>query len=126
MIEYRNKTASYKTIVNEAGTCYRFFCDLSGLSICTTKPLHTDTEEEALALAWQSEGKKHFNQCQRCGKWVCDAMFNADVLECVACAPWENNPLYCPYCGIKLPLGDNFCRKCGKKLKYGEVVWHDD
>ena len=33
-----------------------------------------------------------FNPCGRCGRWVSDVMYNADVHECVACAPWENLP----------------------------------
>lgn len=121
MAEQRNTTASYKTIADGGGVRYRFFCDLSGLSVCTTKPIRADTEQEGLLLAWQTEGKANFNQCHKCGKWVCDAMYNADVLECVECAPWENAPSYCPHCGEKLPQGDSFCRKCGAKLRYGEV-----
>lgn len=56
-------------------------------------------------MAWEQEGKQHFNQCRRCGRWVSDVMYNADVLECVGCTPWENVPKYCARCGKKLPPG---------------------
>ena len=126
MAVHKNKTASYKTIADVGGTRYRFFCDLSGMAVCTTKPIRADTPEEELQLAWKNEGRQQFNQCHKCGRWVCDALYNADVLECVACAPWENIPSFCPHCGEKSPPDDTFCRKCGKKLQYGEVVECDD
>jgi membrane protease subunit (stomatin/prohibitin family) len=34
------------------------------------------------------EGKEHFHQCLRCGKWVCpDVCWNEQVEQCGACAP---------------------------------------
>lgn len=34
------------------------------------------------------EGKQHFHQCQRCGKWVCpEVCWNAKVHLCGVCAP---------------------------------------
>jgi hypothetical protein len=34
------------------------------------------------------EGKQHFHQCSRCGKWVCpEACWNAKANQCEACAP---------------------------------------
>ncbi len=121
MGERQNKTARYKIISDAGGNRYRFFCDLSGLAVCTTKPIRADTEKEGLALAWETEGRQHFDRCHKCGRWVCGAMYNPDVCECVACAPWENLPSYCPHCGAKLPSGDLYCRECGVKLRYREV-----
>jgi hypothetical protein len=44
---------------------------------------HDSALEEAVV-----EGKKHFHQCSRCGKWVCpDVCWNADANMCDGCAP---------------------------------------
>jgi len=92
---------------------------LSGALLCTTKPYSAETPERELELAWENEGRKHFDLCHKCGKWVIEAMFNADALECVACAPWENTPEYCKFCGKKVSASDAVCPACGKQLIYG-------
>ncbi len=28
---------------------------------------------------------RYFNQCRRCGEWVCDEMYDPDRLECIGC-----------------------------------------
>jgi len=112
------KTAPYKCIADAGGIRYRFYCHLSGAHVCTTGPYRADTPEQALALAWDREGKQHFNVCHRCGRWVSDAMFNAEVLECVDCAPYEALPRYCKHCGVKLHTHGKTCPACGKPLFY--------
>ena len=43
--------------------------------------------DEALVSAVQ-EGKQHFHQCTRCGKWVCPQIcWNTQVGQCTECAP---------------------------------------
>ena len=43
--------------------------------------------DEALARA-VAEGKEHFHQCSRCGKWVCpEVCWNAAAGQCEECAP---------------------------------------
>ncbi len=43
--------------------------------------------DAALAKA-VDEGKQHFHQCSRCGKWVCpDACWNEKAGQCEDCAP---------------------------------------
>jgi len=113
------RTAAYKIISDSGGNRYRFYCDLSGALLCTTKPYSAETPERELELAWENEGRKHFDLCHKCGKWVIEAMFNADALECVACAPWENTPEYCKFCGKKVSASDAVCPACGKQLIYG-------
>lgn len=115
----KNKTAAYKIISDSGGNRYRFYCDLSGALLCTTKPYREPAPDKELLLAWETEGKSHFCLCHKCGKWVIDAMYNADALECVACAPWENTPDYCKFCGEKVSASDTVCPKCGKQLIYG-------
>lgn len=112
------KTASYRAVAEEDGNRYHFYCDLSGALVCTTQVYHADTPEVELRLAWETQGKAEFNHCKKCGKWVSDVMYNADVHECVECAPWQEVPNYCPQCGRKLPEPEWFCPRCGAKLLY--------
>lgn len=115
----KRKTAYYKVIADSGGNRYQFFCDLTGALLCTTKAYRETGPDAELELAWEGEGKNHFQLCHKCGKWVIDAMYNADVLECVACAPWENTPEYCKYCGTKVSVSDYVCPKCNAHLIYG-------
>lgn len=117
-----HKTARYRIIADAGGNRYRFYCDASGMAVCTTKPIRADTREEELRLAWETEGRQYFNRCTKCGRWISDKMYNADVLQCVDCAPWQNKPNYCAHCGEKITDSDVFCRKCGVRLRYGEVT----
>lgn len=87
-----SKTANFRVLQEDDGIRYQFFCALSGAHVCTTRPIQADTSEQALHLAWESEGRHHFNQCSKCGNWVIDAMYNVDVLACVDCAPFEEAP----------------------------------
>ncbi len=118
-------TASYKIQTTEQGNCYLFFCQASGLAVCTTKPVRGNTQKEELQMAWQSEGRSYFNQCHKCGRWVSNVMYNADTLECVDCSPWEDMAEYCPSCGVHTRQGDEYCRKCGKKLLYEGVIGNE-
>ena len=114
----RVSTAKYRIMSDAGGNRYRFYCDASGALVCTTKPYHAETPEEALTQAWENEGKPEFNRCRKCGKWVSDVMYNADVHECVECAPWQEVPNYCPCCGKELSGPERFCPGCGAKLLY--------
>ena len=115
-------TAKYRVIADSGGSRYRFFCDVSGMALCTTDPIRGDTQEEELKTAWETEGRQHFNRCSKCGKWVSDPMYNADILQCVDCAPWQEKPNYCSHCGIAIAPSDRYCTACGAHLRYGEVV----
>src|SRR4028119_2383574 len=43
--------------------------------------------DDALAKAVE-EGKQHFHQCSRCGRWVCpEVCWNANAVQCEECAP---------------------------------------
>lgn len=114
------KTAAYKIISDSGGgRMVQFFCAASGMLLCTVGPIRAGREEDALRIAWENEGKKHFNLCHKCGRWVSAIMYNADTLQCVDCSPWENAPKYCKTCGARVSLGDVYCPKCGAELKYG-------
>lgn len=119
MGEERPRTAAYRITDDPDGRVVRFFCDASGMLLCTTAPIQAADEEETLQIAWESEGKKHCNLCRKCGRFVSAVMYNADVLECVDCSPWENAPKYCKACGAKVATGDVYCSLCGAVLKYG-------
>lgn len=58
------------------------------------------------------------SRCHKCGRWVIDAMYNADVLECVECAPWEGEPVFCKTCGSKASAPGRVCPVCGELLTY--------
>lgn len=113
------ETATYK-IVNEAdGDRFLFFCDVTGAHVCTTKKTYrSDTPKQTLKLAWLEEGMRYFNRCHKCGKWVVDAAYNAEVLECVECAPYECEPNFCKNCGAKIEDLSLQCKVCGKPLLY--------
>ena len=118
------KTATHKVLADGGGYRFMFYCDLSGAHICTTKEIYYgDTQEEALKSAWQSEGRSHFNQCRKCGKWVSLAMYNVDVLECVECAPFEAEAKFCKNCGARIEEPTKLCPKCGKPLTYSGKEW---
>ena len=71
------KTAAYRVVTDsEGGRIFRFCCDISGELGCVTHPIHADTEEAALEIAWETEGKWEFNHCPQCGRYVSSAMFN--------------------------------------------------
>ena len=115
-----NRTAKHKIVTDGGGYRFIFYCDVSDAHVCTTGQIYQgDSEEEALLAAWQAEGREHFNRCHKCGKWVIDAMYNADALECVGCAPWEDTPEFCKFCGAKVSASDSVCPKCGEHLIYG-------
>ena len=115
-------TAKYRVIADSGGSRYRFFCDVSGMALCTTSPVRGNTQAEELKTAWETEGKQHFNRCSKCGKWVSDPMYNADMLQCVDCAPWQERPKYCSHCGKQIEPSARYCDVCGTRLRYGEVV----
>ena len=115
----KKKTAHYKIISDSGGNRYKFFCDLTEALFCTTVAYNEADPAKELELAWEKEGKKNFQLCHKCGKWVIDAMYNADALECVACAPWEDTPKFCKFCGTRVSASDAICPECGKHLIYG-------
>ena len=115
----KKKTAHYKIISDSGGNRYNFFCDMTGALFCTTEAYNEADPGKELELAWEKEGKKNFQLCHKCGKWVIDAMYNADALECVGCAPWEDTPEFCKFCGEKVSATDSVCPGCGEHLIYG-------
>lgn len=112
-------TAKYKIIAEPDGNRYQFFCEASGVLVHTTNPIRAVSPKEELYIAWTTEGRAHFDQCKKCGRWVSTVMYNADVLECVDCNPWELPPNFCKQCGTKISSSDVYCSKCGAKLRYG-------
>ena len=114
----KRRTAAYKIIKDSGGNRYRFFCDVSVAAAYTTQPVKGADPQAELELAWTTEGEACFNRCHRCGRWVIDAMYNADVLECVLCAPWESEPAYCKTCGARVSAPGRTCPVCGEPLVY--------
>ena len=118
-MEQRAKTARYQVTADSGGFVFRFFCDSSGELCCTTGPIRSDTEPHALEIAWEREGRRHFNRCDKCGRYVSSVMFNLAEDQCVDCAPWENEyPNFCRHCGTRLRDAEaSFCPRCGARLR---------
>ncbi len=58
------KTAAYRVIAGPGGKrVFRFYCDISGELCCVTKSIRADTEDEALEIAWETEGRWAFDRC---------------------------------------------------------------
>ncbi len=110
-------TASYKITNDEGGRRYRFFCALSGARVYTSDVINEEPSENTLEKVWET-ARSAFNRCEKCGQFVCDAMYNADTFMCVDCSPWENPPKFCKHCGESVHRPDDFCRNCGKRLRY--------
>ena len=122
-----NRTAKHKVVPDSGGYRFIFYCDVSDAHVCTTRQIYRgNSAEDALLAAWKAEGRSYFNRCHKCGKWVMDAVYNAEVLECVECAPYEAEPKYCKNCGTKIEDSVKNCPSCGKKLIYeGSAATND-
>lgn len=118
LLNKNRKTSAYKITKSSDGNRYQFLCDLSGAVVCITKPYNNETPEAELMSAWETEGRQHFNRCQKCGRWVMDAMYNVEVFECVECSPFESEPNYCKNCGLKVDNSNKNCPSCGELLVY--------
>lgn len=121
----KNLTAEYQLVPAEKGSCYRFFCAVTGAALCTQEAYRAEDPEQELLLAWEREGRGQFNQCRKCGRWVFDVAYNPEVLECIACAPFECEARYCKSCGVRVPAGSRICPACGRTLYYEGVDSHD-
>ena len=68
------KTAAYRVIAGPGGKrVFRFYCDISGELCCVTKSIRADAEDEALEIAWETEGRWAFDRCPQCGRYVSSA-----------------------------------------------------
>lgn len=83
------------SVVGTAGSVLRVASDLFGgwfnsvghSSYEIQRAVGGGAHDRALSAAVE-EGKKHFRQCSRCGKWVCpDVCWNHSAGQCEECAP---------------------------------------
>ncbi len=88
------------------GYRFTFTCERCEHSY-TTPALLAESLRQTLALA-ERDARFHFNRCQRCGRWVCDAHYNENWMMCTDCAP-----RICGQCGTALGNADQFCTVCG-------------
>lgn len=126
MVRQTAGAADYRITAEAGGNRYSFYCGISGARICTTGVVHAQTQVQELELAWTSEGKKYFNRCKRCGRWVCDSMYNPDVLGCVECYPVISFQKYCMRCGRRIREMEARCSRCGADVNLGSKRgWRD-
>lgn len=118
-------TAAYQLLPEKNGNRYSFQCAVTGARFLTRQIYHGDSPQRELLLAWKTEGRGYFNQCQRCGKWVVDAAYNPLVLECVVCAPFEGEVRFCKTCGARASESLRMCPICGASLYYEGVGFCD-
>lgn len=122
----KRKTAAYLLVPDVDGNRYSFTCGVTGARFCTEHAYRADDAARELLLAWEHEGRGHFNQCRKCGRWVFDVAFNPEVLECIECAPFECEARFCKSCGARITAaGGRTCPVCGKPLYYEGVDAYD-
>ena len=121
----KGDTAPYAIIEDPGGNRYCFYCESSNIAVCVTQPVMSDNPQKELLLAWQNEGRKHFNRCQECGKWVSDVMYNADTMQCVDCSPWEEDPVFCSKCGTRIPPNKYNCERCSSQFLPKGGIFND-
>lgn len=104
------KTAAYRVIAGPGGKrVFRFYCDISGELCCVTKSIRADTEDEALEIAWETEGRWAFDRCPQCGRYVSSAMFQHQRGAVSGLGPLgERIPCVLPPRGIRLKDPDAF------------------
>lgn len=119
------KTAEYRLLPAQGGNRYSFICGVTGAQLLTDRVYQADDAAQELSLARQTEGRTHFNQCSKCGRWVFDVAYNPEVLECIECAPFEKEARFCKSCGVRVPAGCRTCPACGKMLYYEGVNSYD-
>lgn len=118
-------TARYQTIGDGDKRRYCFFCDITGAQVCTQNAYPSDDVHNGAMLAWEREGRNHFNLCHRCGRWVVDAAYNPQVLECIQCATFEYQARFCKFCGTRVSETDRVCPNCKNPLYYEGVDAYD-
>ena len=117
-------TAKYRIIADSGGSRYRFFCDVSGMVLCTTKPVRGDTQEEELKMAWETEGKQHFNRCAKCGKWVSDPMLTPICCSVSTVRHGRRNPTTAPIAAKRSPALTGSVKPAERAFVTGR--WQDD
>ncbi|MCU0355490.1 MAG: zinc ribbon domain-containing protein [Cytophagales bacterium] len=82
------------SLLSAAGSLFGGFLNQAGnATYQMQRAVGGKAHDEALEKAVQ-EGKQHFKQCTRCGKWVCpDVCWNHSAGLCEACAPDEREEL---------------------------------
>ena len=103
------------------GYCFHFSCSVCGGPV---NVLVKTEDYSAAVITAQQEGRRLFNRCHICGRWVCDAHYNEAVLSCTKCAPRASarkvKIRICGSCGGDVAAEDNFCRICGTRIQIGK------
>jgi hypothetical protein len=78
---------------------------------------------DAALEAAVAEGKQHFHQCTRCGKWVCpDVCWNAQAGMCEGCAPNLQEEMAAAHAQAKADAArQQLYEKAGKMDYVGDV-----
>ncbi|HYX41870.1 MAG TPA: hypothetical protein VE821_09250 [Pyrinomonadaceae bacterium] len=78
--------------------------------------------DDALAAA-VVEGKEHFHQCSRCGRWVCpEVCWNANVGQCEGCAPNYQEELAASHANAKAEAARQQIHERAQKTDYASKL----
>jgi membrane protease subunit (stomatin/prohibitin family) len=78
--------------------------------------------DDALARAVE-EGKEHFHQCSRCGKWVCpEVCWNANAGQCEGCAPDYQEELASSHANAKAEAAREQLHEKARQTDYASKI----
>lgn len=81
-------------LLNAAGNIFGGFLNTAGNTAYGIQRAVGGKQHDSALEKAVEEGKQHFHQCTRCGKWVCpEVCWNARVGLCEDCAPDETEEL---------------------------------
>jgi hypothetical protein len=79
---------------------------------------HDDALEKAVA-----EGKEHFHQCSRCGRWVCpEVCWNAQAGQCEECAPDYSEELAASHAQAKADAAREQLNERARQTDYASQI----
>ncbi|HTD29142.1 MAG TPA: zinc ribbon domain-containing protein [Xanthomonadaceae bacterium] len=82
------------SLLHAAGSVFGGILGSAGNSAYEIQRTIGGTGHDAALRKAVAEGKEHFKQCTRCGKWVCpEVCWNASAGLCDGCAPKEQEEL---------------------------------
>jgi DNA-directed RNA polymerase subunit M/transcription elongation factor TFIIS len=76
------------SLLRAAGSIFGGWASSAGNSAYEVQRAVGGSAHDSALKAAVEEGKQHFHQCSRCGKWVCpEVCWNGNANQCEGCAP---------------------------------------
>ena len=81
-------TGTAGSLLRAAGSLFGGWASSAGNSAYEVQRAVGGKAHDAALMKAVAEGKEHFHQCSRCGRWVCpEVCWNASAGQCEDCAP---------------------------------------